>query len=204
MPIRWRLTLFIALAMGMILLVLSLTLYLLNRNALLKGVEESAEHGAMAVADTIEAGEALSSAPDDDDQLVLDEVNVIIRDKDGGILKREGLQAVNSADDNVWPKALKKKKAVRGKAVFAGDNFYYVVALPVDPPNSPKRVIGEARVVESLKSYDEAEESLETFRTLLATSIVAAFLLSIGGSYLLAGGAPRTGGAATRPPRQMG
>jgi hypothetical protein len=130
LPIRWRLTLFIALAIGMILLALGLTLYLLNRNALLKSLEETAENGAKAVADTIEAGEKLSSAADDDDQLILDEVGVIIRDKDGGILQREGLQAVSSADDNVWRRALKKKKAVRGKAVFAGDNYYYVVALP--------------------------------------------------------------------------
>ena len=204
MPIRWRLTLFIALAIGMILLALGLTLYLLNRNALLKSLEETTENGAKAVADTIEAGEKLSSAADDDDQLILDEVGVIIRDKDGGILQREGLQAVSSADDNVWRKALKKRKAVRGKAVFAGDNFYYVVALPVDPPNSPTQVIDEARVVESLKSYDEAEESLETFRTLLATSIVAAFLLSIGGSYLLAGAALRPVDAVTSAARKMG
>jgi two-component system, OmpR family, sensor kinase len=129
---------------------------------------------------------------------------VIIRDKDGGILQREGLQAVSSADDNVWRNALKKRKAVRGKAMFAGDNFYYVVALPVDPPNSLTQVIDEARVVESLKSYDEAEESLETFRTLLATSIVAAFLLSIGGSYLLAGAALRPVDAVTSAARKMG
>jgi two-component system, OmpR family, sensor kinase len=110
LPIRWRLTLFIALAIGMILLALGLTLYLLNRNALLKSLEETAENGAKAVADTIEAGEKLSSAADDDDQLILDEVGVIIRDKDGGILQREGLQAVSSADDNVWRKALKKRR----------------------------------------------------------------------------------------------
>ncbi len=35
MPIRWRLTLFIALAIGAILLVLCLSLYLLSRSALL-------------------------------------------------------------------------------------------------------------------------------------------------------------------------
>jgi hypothetical protein len=45
---------------------------LLNRNALLKSLEETAENGAKAVADTIEAGEKLSSAADDDDQLILD------------------------------------------------------------------------------------------------------------------------------------
>jgi len=193
-----------ALAIGVILLALSLTLYLLNRNALLKSIEETAENGAKAVADTIEAGEKLSSAADDDDQLILDEVGVIIRDKDGGILQKEGLQSVSSADDNVWRKALDKKKAVRGKAVFAGDNDYYVVAMPVDPPNSPKQVTDEARVVEALKSDDETEEPLATFGTLLATSIGAAFLLSIGGSYLLAGAALRPVDAVTSAARKMG
>ncbi|HET6660276.1 MAG TPA: HAMP domain-containing sensor histidine kinase [Rubrobacter sp.] len=204
MPIRWRLTLFIALVMGMILLALSLTLYLLNRNALLKGVKESAENGAITVADTIEAGDTLSSAADDDDQLILDEVGVIIRDKDGVILQSKGLQAVSSADDNVWRKALKQKKVARGEAVLAGDNDYYVVALPVDAPNSPSQVIDEARVVESLKSYDEAEESLETFVTLLATSIGAAFLLSIGSSYLLAGATLRPVDTVTSAASKMG
>jgi two-component system, OmpR family, sensor kinase len=204
MPIRWRLTLFIALVMGMILLALSLTLYLLNRNALLKGVEESAENGAMAAVDTIEAGDTLSNAADDDDQLILDEVSVIIRDKDGGILQSKGLRAVSSADDNVWRNALKRKKPVRGKAVFGGDNDYYVVAVPVDPPNSPMQVIDEARVVEALKSYNETEESLETFGIVLATSIGAAFLLSIGGAYLLAGAALRPMDSVTSAASKMG
>jgi two-component system OmpR family sensor kinase len=203
LPIRWRLTLYIALAMGMILLALSLTLYLLNRNALLKGVEESAENGAMAAVDTIEAGDTLSSAADDDDQLILDEVSVIIRDKDGGILQSKGLQAVSPADDNVWRKSLEKGKPVGGKAVFAGDNDY-VVAVPVDPPNSTMQVIDEARVVEALKSYDDTEESLDTFGTLLATSIGAAFLLSIGGAYLLAGAALRPVDSVTSAASKMG
>jgi two-component system OmpR family sensor kinase len=88
--------------------------------------------------------------------------------------------------------------------VLAGDNDYYVVAVSVDPPNSPNQVIDEARVVESLKSYDEAEESLETFGTVLATSLGAAFLLSIGGSYLLAGAALRPVDAVTSAARRMG
>src|ERR671921_2010527 len=204
MPVRWRLTLFIALVMGMILLALSLTLYLLNRNALLKGVEESAESGAMAAVDTIEAGDTLSNAADDDDQLILDEVSVIIRDKDGGILQSKGLRAVSSADDNVWRNALKRKKPVGGKAVFGGDNDYYVVAVPVDPPNSPMQVIDEARVVEALKSYNETEESLETFGSVLATSIGAAFLLSIWGAYLLAGASLRPMDAVTSAASRMG
>ncbi len=194
---------FIALPMGMILLALSLTLYLQNKNALLKGVEESAENGASVVADTIEAGDTLSSAADDDDQLILDEVGVIIRDKDGGILQSKGLQAASSADDNVWREALKTGQDSYA-IVRLRDNDYYVVAVPVDPPNSPMQVIDETRVVEVLKSYEETEESLRTFGTLLATSLGAAFLLSIGGSYLLAGAALRPVEAVTSAASRMG
>jgi two-component system, OmpR family, sensor kinase len=204
LPIRWRLTVFIALPMGMILLALSLPFYLQNRNALYKGVAERTEDGAMSVADTIEAGDTLSSAADDDDRLVLDEVGVIIRDKDGGILQSKGLPAVSSTDSHVWRHALKKKNPDHGHAVIAGDNDYYDVAVPVDPPNSPNQVIDEARVVEALISYDETEESLQTFGTLLATSLGAAFLLSIGGSYLLAGAALRPVEAVTSAARRMG
>ena len=204
MPLRWRLTLFIALPMWMILLALSLPFYLQNRDALYKGVEERTEDGAMSVADTIEAGDTLSSAANDDDRLVLDEVGVIIRDKDGGILQSKGLPAVSSVDAHVWRHALKKNNPTHGHAVFAGDNDYYDVAVPVDPPNSPNQVIDEARVVEALISYDETEESLQTFGTLLATSLGAALLLSIGGSYLLAGAALRPVDAVTSAASRMG
>jgi signal transduction histidine kinase len=203
LPLRWRLTLFIALPMWMILLALSLTLYSQNKYALLKGVEESTEDGATVAADTIEAGDTLSSAADDDDQLILDEVSVVIRDKDGAILQSRGLQAVSSADDNVWRHALKNGQDVHA-SVRLRDNDYHVVAVTVDPPNSPNQVIDEARVVEALKSYDETEESLGTFRTLLATGLGAAFLLSIGGSYLLAGAALRPVDAVTSAASRMG
>ncbi|HZF58381.1 MAG TPA: hypothetical protein VEZ19_07890, partial [Rubrobacter sp.] len=86
MPIRWRLTLFIALVIGAILLVLGLALYFLSRAALLNGVEETVRSRATVVARTIEAGEDLSSA-DDDDQLFLDGVSVIVRDENGEVLQ---------------------------------------------------------------------------------------------------------------------
>jgi two-component system OmpR family sensor kinase len=84
------------------------------------------------------------------------------------------------------------------------DNDYYDVAVPVDPPNSPNQVIDQARVVEVLMSYDETEESLQTFGILLATGLGAAFLLSIGGSYLLAGAALRPVDAVTSAASRMG
>ena len=79
MPIRWRLTLFIALAIGLILLALGLAIYLLSRNALVDHVEKNAQSGAEIVARTLEQGETLSTAPEEDDQIFRDEVYEFIR-----------------------------------------------------------------------------------------------------------------------------
>ncbi len=50
MPIRWRLTLFNALIIGAILLALGLSLFLLLREALLSGVEDTVRSRAVAAA----------------------------------------------------------------------------------------------------------------------------------------------------------
>jgi len=60
LPIRWRLTLFIALVIGAILLALGLALYFMSRIALLAGVEDTARSRAISAAGTIESGEDLS------------------------------------------------------------------------------------------------------------------------------------------------
>jgi two-component system, OmpR family, sensor kinase len=70
--------------------------------------------------------------------------------------------------------------------------------VPVDPEEGP------ARVVEAGKSYESAQETLEVFGTVLAAGIGAAFLLSIGGAYLLARAALRPVDAVTSAAREMG
>ena len=62
MPIRWRLTLFIALVIGAILIVLGFALYFLSRSALLANVEDTTRSRAISAANTIESGELLSGA----------------------------------------------------------------------------------------------------------------------------------------------
>jgi two-component system, OmpR family, sensor kinase len=70
--------------------------------------------------------------------------------------------------------------------------------VAMDPSARP------ARVVEFGKSYNKTEEILETFGTVLAFVIGAALLLSIGGSYLLAGAALRPVDAVTNAASKMG
>ena len=88
MPIRWRLTLYIALVIGAILLLLGLALFFLLRDALLSDVENTAQSRALSAARDIRSGEALSG--DDIEQLTLDGVFVIIRDGKGNVLSQSG------------------------------------------------------------------------------------------------------------------
>ena len=87
MPIRWRLTLLNALIIGVILLALGLFLFLLLRQALLSGVEDTARSRAVAAARIVESGEdPLDEDEDDVAQLTTDGVFLVIRDARGRIL----------------------------------------------------------------------------------------------------------------------
>jgi two-component system, OmpR family, sensor kinase len=196
LPIRWRLTLFIALVIGAILLVLGLALYLLSRSALLANVEDTTRSRAISAADTIESGELLSG--DEAEQLTLDGVSVIVRDGSGEAIQAANFPAEGGARDGVWREAVRSGKAVSGTAVLAGDDPYYVYAVPVDPPRGP------ARVVEAASPYEPAQDTLEVLGTVLVAGIGAALLLSIGGAYFLAGAALRPIDAVTSAAGEMG
>jgi len=188
--------LFIALVIGTILLVLGLALYFLSRSALLDNIEDTARSRASAVAEAIESGEGLSD--EYVEQLTLDGVSVIVRDRSGRVLKTANLPAKGEAKDQVWREALNSGEAASGTAALSGDELYYVRAVPVNPPNGPERV------VEAGKPYEPALETLEDFATVLAVGIGVAFLLSIGGAYFLARAALRPIDAVTSAARQMG
>ncbi|MGH3144470.1 MAG: hypothetical protein ACRDTR_01585, partial [Rubrobacter sp.] len=111
MPIRWRLTLFIAMVIGAILLVLGLALYFLSRSALLAGIEDTVRSRAATAARTIESGEDLSEDEDDDDQLILDGVFVVVRDGSGEVLQKANLPAGGQADTAVWRESLEAGEA---------------------------------------------------------------------------------------------
>lgn len=201
MSIRWRLTLFNALAIGLILLVLGLVLFFLLRSALLSDVENTVQSRAVTAAHTIESGDALSQ--DDTEQLTLDGVFVIVRDGQGEVLT----QTVNLPQDgedgeNVWRRALKTGEPASGTAELSreeGEDYLY--AVPVSPPDGSPT--GPARVVEAGKSYGNAEETLEVFGTVLATGIGTAFLLSLAGAYFLARTALRPVDAVVSSAREI-
>ena len=193
MPIRWRLTLFIALAIGAILLVLGVALFFLLRDALLSNVEDTTRARAMSAARDIRSEEGL----DDVEELTLDGVFVIVRDQEGRVLN-ETVNLPSGGGDPIWRRALDSGEPASGTAEFSGDEPNFIYAVPVDPPER------RARVVEAGKSYESALEGVEAVGTILATGIGVAFVLSIGGAYLLARAAMRPVEAVTATARKMG
>ncbi|MEJ7842914.1 MAG: HAMP domain-containing sensor histidine kinase [Rubrobacter sp.] len=196
MSIRWRLTLFNALAIGLILLVLGLVLFFLLRSALLSDVEDTVRNRAVTAARTVESGDALSQ--EDTEQLTLDGVFVIVRDEQGRVLTQTvNLSTEGEARDPVWREALDASEPVSGTAELSSEAPDYVRAVPVYPPSGP------ASVVEAGKSYGDAEETLEVFGTVLAAGIATAFLLSIAGAYFLARTALRPVDAVVSSAREI-
>lgn len=181
MPIRWRLTLFNALIMCAILLVLGLSLLLLLRESLYSGVEATARSRAITAAKAVEAGESPLKDRDDVEELTADGVFLIVRDAQGAIIDRTtNFSPSKEMSDGVWDRVISSRKPEGGAADLSTEAPDYAYAVPVNPPD------GSARVVEAAKSYDSVEDTLETFVTVLAAGGLAALLLSVAGAYLLA------------------
>jgi two-component system OmpR family sensor kinase len=196
LPIRWRLTLFNALIIGVILLALGLSLFLLLRQALLSGVEDTVRARAFAAARALESGE--DPLRDDAEQLTADGVFLVVRDTGGRILDRTtNFSTGEESSDPVWERALASGKPVGGTAELSSEEPDYVYGVPVNPPS------GSARVVEAGKSYDSVEDTLEAFTTVLVVGGLLAFALSVGGAYLLAQAALSPVEAVVSSARQM-
>jgi signal transduction histidine kinase len=198
LPIRRRLTLFIALAIGAILLVLGVALFIMLSEAQLTTVEDTVEKRAAEAADIIRSGQTLQA--DDVKDLTLDGVFVIIRNGEGKVLY-DPLNLAESGDKDrmVWEKALDRGHPASEQIEFSGGGVPdYIYAVRVQTPQ------GRARVVEAGKSYKEALEDVREIGVFLAVGISVAFLLSIGGAYQLAGTALRPVEAVTATAREMG
>jgi len=88
LAIRWRLTLFNALFVGLILVVLGFSLFLLLRNAVLSEVEDAVQDRALAAARIVERKGELDKGTAE--QIALGEEFVVVRDGQGRILTPRG------------------------------------------------------------------------------------------------------------------
>jgi two-component system, OmpR family, sensor kinase len=201
LPIRWRLTLFIALAIGAILLGLGVALFFFVKAALFLNVQDTTEKRATQAAQTIKDEDRLE--PEDVSEFTLDGVFVIVRDEKGAVLFPKNLKKLpfppEALDkDRVWQRALRSDNPAKGTAAITSEDPNFIYAVPVHPKS------GNARVVEAGKSYEDALDSVQAVGAILATGIGVAILLSIGGAYLLARAAMRPVEAVTATAQEMG
>src|ERR671910_1155535 len=152
---------------------------------------------AIHAAKTISAEDSLEK--EDVSEYTLDGVFVIVRDRKGGVLPETvNIQPKDAAKDHVWQEALADGDPASVRAEITGDDPYYIYAVPVDPAH------GDARVVEAGKSFEAALDGVQAVGVILAAGIGVAFLLAIGGAYLLARTALRPVEAVTATAQEMG
>jgi len=108
------------------------------------------------------------------------------------------LPSGGAAKDPIWQEALITDEPASDIVESSGDEPQYLYAVTVNPTR------GTARVVEAGKSYEEAYEGVREVGVILIAGIGVAFLLSIGGAYLLARTVLRPVEAVTATARKMG
>jgi two-component system, OmpR family, sensor kinase len=204
-PIRWRLTIFNALAIGAILLLLGIGLYFLLRESLLSGVEGTVESRARIAARELEVDKGPGGSPevklggDTAEQLSLDGVFVVVRDRDGRVLYESVNLPTGAEDqDTVWRDAFQSGEPASGTAELSGEAPDYVYARPVKNAGAPPLVL------EAGGTFSSLEATLDTIGTAIAVAIGVALLLSVGGAYFLARTALRPVDAVVSSAREMG
>ncbi len=202
MPIRWRLTLFNALAIGSILAVLGLALFFVFRQQQLRSVESTVETRARTAAETLEISGSgpntrVTLDTEEVEQLTLDGVFILVRDTNGDILTQTvNLSSGGEDRDSVWREAAASGQPASGTAELSSEAPDYVYALPVATDGQPL-------VLEAGRSYAAAEEVTEGFAAILASALGVALLVAIAGAYLLARTALRPVDAVVSAAREM-
>jgi two-component system, OmpR family, sensor kinase len=203
-PIRWRLTIFNALVIGVILLALGFALFFLLRETLFSNVEETVRNRAFAAAEAVSSGDAFDEEDgrlvlDQDDMatLTLDGVYIVVRDAQGNIIAQTvSLPARDEARNRVSSLALKEGKPAYGTVDVFEEAPDFVYAVPVESD-------GPSRVVEAGMSYAPAQENIGNIAWVLAGGISVAFLVSVIGAYLLARAALSPVSVVARSARQI-
>lgn len=172
------------------------TLFFFVRGALLLGVEDTARNRALEADHIIESGEDLDE--EDIEELTSEGVFLLIRDGDGGILRTINLPAQAEDLDTVWQQALQSGRPEDDTTETSDNGPVYLYVVPVDPAAG-----SSARVVEAGQSYEGVYRTLQTFATVLVFVILGAFLLSVGGAYLLARAALSPVGAVVASARKI-
>jgi two-component system, OmpR family, sensor kinase len=222
MSIRWRLTLLNALIIGIILGTLAGTFVSLWYDQRFGQVEATTRTQAMQAARALEGVPCRRAPCKGEDLLGQDkdelkqataggDVVIVIRNAQGKVLGQmpkepeEPSFSTEGVHDPVWKEALKNGQLEQGRVERSSEGANYIVsAVPVNPPrNLADTPTSSARVVEAVRSFPSVIRPLEEFGPVLATVGLLAFVLSVGGAYLLTQAALSPVGAIERAAGEM-
>jgi two-component system OmpR family sensor kinase len=211
MPIRWRLTVFNALVIGIILVILGVSIFFLVREAMRTEVEDTVRDSALTAARTVGSGNALSKS--DVEQLTLEGVFITIRDAEGRVLfQTVEMTPGGDLDEPLWRRAVDGGEPAGGAVDLSSGSRGYMYAVPIDSAGSEAAhragssivsarpsasgdgradativsPYGAVRVIDAGKSYGSATATLRTLGAMLVAGVLVILLLSIGAAYLLA------------------
>ena len=179
LPIRWRLTIFHAVAILIVAALLLGILVVVTYRGVTASVEETARLRATQTIRLLESGVPFDQTALSD--LAEGNVYVIVRDERGQVIVQTASrtpgygQLEEDERESVWRDVL-----ASGDVVSHSTNELYVFALAIETDRSP------ARVVEAWKSYDETGRNIIPFVRVVTFGLPVALVLAIVGSYLLA------------------
>jgi two-component system, OmpR family, sensor kinase len=197
LPIRWRLTLLNAVMIGVILLTLAGSFAWLWYEHLVEQVVDTTRTQAEEAANALEDGEDLLGKDTDEltQATASGAVVIVIRNAQGTVLDQMPRPpdkpdfSTGEIDDTVWKRVLKQGQPKQHSSKVESstkDEDYYVYAKRVKSPDSLAGTdTASARVVEAGKPYPSFGAILEEFAPVLAPVGFLAFVLLVGGAYLL-------------------
>lgn len=197
LPIRWRLTLFHALAILFIVALLGAVITIVAIRGTGSEVEETSHAHALEAARYFEVGGSLD--PGSLESIAGDDVFLVVRDGSGQVIAEAGEPAQDidqvgrEERTDIWREVL-----TTGEVATGASQELYVHVLRVEAPNAP------ARVVEAWKSYDTVGENIIPYARVAVFVLPLVLLVIILGSYLLARSALLPVNAIVRAAREIG
>jgi signal transduction histidine kinase len=195
LPIRWRLTLLNALIIGVILLTLAGTFAWLLHERLVNQVENTTERQANEAAKDLRHGEDLLVKDDDELKQATagGTVVIVFRNAQGKVLDQMPKSddkpdfSTEEVHDPVWKEVFDSGEPEHGTAELSSEGpDYHVYAVRAKcSTECPKTITSSARMVEAAKKYPSVRPILRGYAPVLASFGLLAFLLSVGGAYLL-------------------
>ncbi|MGH2558723.1 MAG: sensor histidine kinase [Thermomicrobiales bacterium] len=197
LSIRWRLTLFHALAILLIVAMLGVIIVIVAIRGTGSEVEEESHARVLEAARFFELGGALDA--ETLDRIAGDDVYLVARDSNGAVIAESA-----EPSQDVEKVSQEERAAIWRETLAAGElstgtsNELYVHALRIEDPNSP------ASIIEAWKSYDTVGENIIPYGRVVVFVAPLLLIVTIIGSYLLARSALSPVNAIVRTAREIG